>query len=249
MAKLAVLILTYNEELHIEECMKSAAFADEIVVVDSGSTDRTVELATSGGARAVTHPMTDGFAAQRNFALLQSDAEWIMFLDADERITPELAAEIKSTVRAGTEAGYYIPRRNRFMGRWIKSCGWSPDLSLRLFIRNAANYTGIVHESLHIDGKVGRLKNCFEHLAYTNLEQYLQKMNNYTTLAARGLQEKGKTTCALEIAFRPVFAFIKMYILRKGFTEGLEGFIISVLSAVYVFLKYGKLYYLQRNSQ
>lgn len=242
MAKLAVLILAGNEKMHIGDCVKSAKFADEVIVIHSGGSDGTAEIAENCGAKVVYHPMTEGFAAQRNFALTATDAEWVMFLDADERISGELAAEIGVHINTGC-SGYKMPRCNIFLGRWIRGCGWYPDYCLRLFKREQAKYTGLVHEKVHIIGEIGILKNALQHFSYRNIEHYMNKLNKYTSLAAEQMSEDGRKAAFTDITLRPVFTFIKMYILKRGFQDGVPGLIVSILSSVYVFIKYLKLYY------
>lgn len=250
MSKLAVLILTYNEQQHIMECIHSASFADEIIVVDSGSTDNTVMLLDQAGIKVIHHPMHEGFAAQRNFALQQTDAQWVMFLDADERITLELATEIKKRLQADPEiSAFALPRRNHFLGKQIKHCGWYPDYSYRLMKREKVYYVGLVHEHLKIDGLVSKIKEPFEHFTYYSIEQYINKLNKYTTLAAADMMQNGKRANMVDIILRPLASFIKTFILRKGIMDGIEGFIISLLSAFYVLVKYSKLFYLGKKVQ
>lgn len=245
MNKLTIIILTYNEERHIKECIESVRFADEILIIDSGSVDKTLEIAEEAGARVVTHPMTEGFAAQRNFAMQQTTTDWILFLDADERMTPLLANEIKEAIVDYKQiTAFKIPRRNHFLGKWIKNCGWYPDYSLRLMKKGKAHYTGLVHEHLVVDGLTSVLKQPFIHYTYSNIEQYLAKLNKYTSLAALEMKQKGKKSGLLDIGFRPAFTFFKFFLLRKGFLDGIEGLVVSLLSAFYVLVKYVKLYYL-----
>lgn len=248
MNKLTVIILTYNEERHIEECIKSAKLADEILVVDSGSIDKTVFIAKEAGARIVNHPMNEGFAAQRNFALEQSTNTWVMFLDADERITPLLAEEITAALAApGDIVAFKIPRRNHFMGTEIKHCGWYPDYNFRLMKKGKVRYSGLVHEHVLFDGNTRKLKQPFLHFTYTSVEQYLEKLNKYTSLSALDMRKRGKKARVTDIILRPPITFLKMFTLRKGILDGLEGFTICLLSSFYVFIKYTKLFYLQRS--
>lgn len=246
MNKLTVIILTYNEERHIKDCIASAGLADEILIIDSGSSDNTVQIAREAGARVITHPMNEGFAAQRNFALEQAANEWVMFLDADERITTSLAEGIKAVLTEGPKiSAFRIPRRNHFLGKWIKHCGWYPDYSLRLMRKGEAYYTGLVHEHLVVDGETSVLNEPFIHYTYSSVEQYLSKLNKYTSLAAQEMKARDKIASILDIAFRPAFTFLKMFFLRKGIFDGIEGLVICLLSSFYVLVKYTKLYYLK----
>ena len=244
MAKLAVLILTFNEELHIEECMNSAAFADEIVVIDSGSTDRTVEMAENAGAKVAVRPMADGFAAQRNFALTQTDAEWVLFLDADERITEELAKEITSVVAQNEPVAYELLRYNFIFRQPMNHGVFRPDYSLRLYPRTAISWTGLVHEKAHVSCPVHRLKSKMLHYTYDDWERYFSKFNNYTTIMARKMYEEGKTASLAKLLFRPLWAFFRVYILQNGWRDGKLGLIFSINHFFYTFVKYAKLDYL-----
>ena len=247
MAKLAVLILTYNEEANIADCIQSAAFADEIVVVDSGSTDKTVELATSLGAHCVYKPMRDGFAAQRNFALTQTNLEWVLFLDADERITPALAEEIRWTVTAGDRQSYEILRVNVMFGRPLQHGVYQPDWSLRLYPRDAVEWEGVVHEQAKVSVSVRRLRHNMFHYTYTNWERYFFKFNQYTTMMAEQMQRQGKQARFWQdIVLRPYIAFFKMFVIKKGFLDGRLGFTLSVFHFFYTMAKYVKFYWLQK---
>lgn len=248
MNKLTVIILTYNEERHIKECIVSAKLADEILVIDSGSKDKTVFIAKEAGARVINHPMNEGFAAQRNFALEQTTNEWVMFLDADERITPSLAEEIMAVLADPEKiVAFKIPRCNHFMGKWVKNCGWYPDYSFRLMQKGKVSYIGLVHEHLQVDGATGELKQPFIHFTYNSIEQYLEKLNKYTSLAALDMKNRGKKVNLIDIALRPPLTFFKMFLLRKGVLDGITGLIICLLSSFYVLIKYSKLLYLQRS--
>lgn len=247
MPRLALLIITFNEEENITACIKSAPFADEIVVVDSGSTDHTVALAKELGAKVYYHKMTS-FAEQRNIALEHATADWVLFLDADERISPKLAVTIQRLMNTSHHyAGFRLPRRSYFMGQWVR--GWYPDRVIRIFERSKGRYTGIVHEAVHIEGSVDTLYEDIIHYPYKDIEAYMNKMNKYTTMAARELLEKGRKASLTDILFRPLFATFKMLILRKSIFDGVVGFLISILSGVYVLLKYSKLYFLQKRSK
>ena len=227
--RLAVVILTKNEEKHIAACMASAAFADEILVIDSGST------------------MTDeGFAGQRNFALTQTQADWVLYLDADERITPELAAEIESVIQADKQACYAVKRWNIIFGQKMKHGDHGPDWCLRLFPRMQVRWDGVVHESPLTKLPQLKLAGAMHHYTYTDWVRYFDKFNQYTTLMARRMLDHGKRASFTDILLHPAFAFIRFYILRLGFLDGKQGFIFAVNHYFYTMIKYVKLYYWQR---
>lgn len=246
MKKLTVIILTCNEERNIKECIESAGVADEVLVIDSGSTDNTLQIAQNSGARVVCHPMKEGFAAQRNFALKQTNAEWVMFLDADERISADLANEIKNAILNNKKTAYEIPRRNIAFGHWLKYGGWYPDYCLRLYPREAVTYTGIVHERAVVNVPTKKFKNPFDHYTYDDWDRYFGKFNSYTTLMATQLYEKGKRASIFSIVFRPLWAFFRTYVMKLGFLDGKMGFIMAAFHYFYTMAKYVKLYYMQK---
>lgn len=249
MPRMAVLILTFNEKRHIAECIKSAAFADEIVVVDSGSSDETRQIAEGLGAKVVTRPMADGFAAQRNFALTQTEADWVMFLDADERITPELAAEIRAVVDKNKPLAYEILRHNYVFRRLLKYGSFRPDYSLRLYPRTAITWTGIVHEAAHVTCPVRRLTAVIIHYTYDDWDRYFAKFNSYTTIMARKMFEENKRVGLAEMLFRSCWGFVRVYFLHSGWRDGRLGLVFSVLHGFYTFVKYIKLDDLNRKAQ
>ena len=247
MKKLAVLILTYNEEANIEDCIRSAAFADEIVLIDSGSTDRTRSLAESLGARFVVHAMDEGFAAQRNFALTQTDADWVFYLDADERMTTEAGDEVRALVELGEPAAYEIRRMNIVLGQMMHHGAHRPDYSRRLYPRQAVEWEGVVHESARTTVPLRRMKHVMHHYTYKDWETYFQKFNRYTTLAAQNVYELGRRAGLVQILLHPVFGFTKAYILKQGFRDGFLGFVMSVMAMFSTFVKYLKLYRLSKS--
>lgn len=240
--KIAAIVLTYNEEKHIGPCLQTLQWVDELIVIDDFSQDDTVNIARTLGARIYERKL-DSFSSQRNFALEKCNADWILVLDADERITEELKLEILDVLSNPLACGYKMPRKNYFMGKRIRGCGWYPDYSLRLFRKTGAVYTKTVHEHLDIAGPVRKLKNPLLHYTYTSMEQYLQKLDKYTTMDAEELYNKGKRANLCHIVLRPAYKFLNFYIFRMGFLDGLEGFILSALSAFYVLVKYTKLYF------
>lgn len=252
MPKLAVIILTKNEEKNIEDCIRSASFADEIVVIDSGSTDQTQELAEAAGARVIVHPMTEqGFAGQRNYALTQTDASWVCYLDADERITPEAAEDIRAVVKEDALAAYKIKRMNIVFGQLMKYGEHRPDHVVRLFPKNCVKWSGVVHEGPVLGNGVAikTIKGCLHHYTYTDWNRYFEKFNQYTTLMAEKMQENGRRVSFADILFHPIFAFFRFYILRLGFLDGKQGFIFAVNHYYYTMIKYVKLYYLQKETR
>ncbi len=243
MPRLSVTIIVLNEEENIVPCLTSVSFADEIVVVDSGSTDRTLELARGFTDRIFT---TDwrGFAGTKQFALDQARMEWVFSLDADERVAPALKDEILGVVRAdGPLAGYRVPRKNYFCGRWVRRLGWYPDYTLRLFQREKGRFREReVHEEVKVDGPVGVLKTPLDHYSYRSVSEYVTRMDRYARLAARELAKAGRRPYPGELLWRPFFTFLHLYLVRLGFLEGLDGYTLAVLMSQYRFLKY---YYLR----
>jgi glycosyltransferase involved in cell wall biosynthesis len=244
--KLSVTVITRNESANIAGALESIAWADDIVVVDSESHDDTVTQARRFTERVVVRPWS-GYAAQKNFAASLAAHDWIFSLDADERVTPALAAEIRTALAADPpHAGYRIPRVAHHLGRWIRTTDWYPDDQLRLYDRRAAEWTGAyVHESVRANGTVGRLRNELQHYPYRDITDHLDTIDRYTTLAARDMHERGRRAGMLQIAGHPPFAFLRNYLLRGGIRDGVPGLIISTLNAYYVFLKFSKLWHLQ----
>ncbi|WP_018248126.1 glycosyltransferase family 2 protein [Orenia marismortui] len=241
MADLAALVLTYNEEGNIKECLESINWIEEIVVIDSYSSDNTIAIAKDYTDRVYQRKFDD-FASQRNFALDKIEATWVLVVDADERVTLELKDEILNLLTSPQADAYKIPRKNYFLGSWIKYCGWYPDYTLRLFKAQENRYSGLVHEGVKIKGKVDKVNNAFIHYTYRNLNHYLSKINHYTSLDAEKKYKAGKKKGLAYIILRPIVEFIKKFILKKGFLLGMPGLIVSVLSSYYQFLKYIKLW-------
>ncbi len=250
MPRLAVIILTKNEETNIEDAMKSAAFADEILIIDSGSTDRTRDLVEQNGAKFVSHPMNeDGFAGQRNYALTQTDAEWVFYLDADERITTEAAEEIKKVVYQNEHMGYKIKRLNVVFGQIMKYGEHGPDWCARLFPRMQVKWTGVVHESPTANLPIAALRYPLYHYTYTDWHRYFEKFNQYTDLMAQRMWENGKRASFTDILLHPTFAFVRFYFLRLGLLDGKQGLIFALNHYFYTMIKYVKLYYKQREER
>jgi glycosyltransferase involved in cell wall biosynthesis len=248
--KLSVGILTFNSERKIEEVLSSVKdIADEIVVLDSGSEDRTLEIAESFGAR-VFYRKFDNFVNQKNHLLSLCRGEWVLFIDDDEVVSEELAGEILKVKESNPPiAGYYVNVLTNYLGRWIKHA-WYPDWHLRLAKREKCRWEGDrVHEKLVVDGKVGYLKGNLLHYSYPSVSYHLKKIDLYTTLYAEGAFKKGKKFSLLKLLSSPVGAFLRRYILKRGFLDGFEGFALSVMASYYTFLKYLKLWELEKNEK
>ncbi len=243
MPKLAVTVITRNEAANIAAALASVAWADEILVVDAESTDDTVEIARRAGARVLVREWP-GFAGQKNFAAEQAAHDWILSIDADERVTPELADEIRRLLAGEPAArGFQVPRVSFYLGRWIRSTDWYPDYQLRLYDRRCGRWVGdYVHERVAVAGEVGRLRRDLQHLPYRDISHHLQTMDRYSTLAARQMTEAGRRVGALGLVSRPLGAFARNYILHGGWRDAHVGLVVSVLNSYYVFLKFAKLW-------
>ncbi len=244
--KLTVTVITRDEAGHIGAALQSVSWADEIIVVDSQSTDDTVSIARQLASRVEIREWP-GYSAQKNYAAEIASNDWILSIDADERVSPELATEIRELLRTGpAERGYRIPRVTWYLGRWIRSTDWYPDYQLRLYDRRAACWNGRrVHESVQLQGTPGMLRHELQHYAYRDISHHLATIDRYTTLAAEQWLADGRRTNAFEMFFHPRFAFLRNYFLRGGFRDGAVGLLISRMNAYYVFLKLAKLWELQ----
>lgn len=246
--KLSAIIVALNEEINIETCLKSLQWVDEIIVViDDRTTDRTEEIARFYTSHVFVQEW-QGYSGSKNFALSKATGDWIFWIDADEEVTPNLQTEIQKAIRQGKKyAGYEIPRLAFFLGRWIRHSGWYPGYVLRLFQRSKAQFNqALVHEGVQLTGEVGRLKNPLLHFTDRDIANYYRKYDSFTSLAARQMAERDRKFRIVDLLFRPLFLFIKMFILRAGFLDGLQGLILAVFSANYVFTKYAKLWERQR---
>jgi glycosyltransferase involved in cell wall biosynthesis len=247
--KLSVTVITKNEAADIGDALASVAWADEIVVVDSHSSDDTVAIARRYTDRVITRDWP-GYGNQKNYAASIASHDWILSLDADERVTPALADEIRRVLAgAPTESGFRIPRVTWHLGRWIRTTDWYPDPQLRLYDRRSAEWTGRrVHESVKARGAVGRLNGELQHYAYRDISDHLETIDRYTTYAACQMFEEGRRAGLMEIAAHPPLAFLRNYIARGGIRDGAVGFVVSAMNAYYVFLKFAKLWELQRDT-
>ncbi len=247
MDKLSVIIITKNEADNITHCLTSLAFADEIIILDSGSSDNTIEICQRFTDKIFS---TDwpGFGPQKNRALDKASYDWVLSIDADEMVSPELAREIKTLLAAPDKNGYHIQRISRYCGRTIRYSGWQSDKPLRLFNKHFGRFTNdIVHEKIVVAGPLGNTTNPLYHTPYKNLTQVLEKINTYSTYGAEQRLAKGKKG-NLPIAIgRGLWAFVKAYIIKRGFLDGREGFMLAVSNALTTFYCYMKLAYLLKN--
>jgi glycosyltransferase involved in cell wall biosynthesis len=244
---MSVVIITLNEERNIARCVRSAAFAAEILVVDSGSTDRTRELAASLGAKVLEHPW-EGYGQQKNWALARVTQPWVLFLDADEEVTPELAAEISAFVLAGgavegrTYAGATFPRKTWFLGRWILHGGWYPNRLVRLVKREGARWTEPeVHEALTVPGEIHAMENELLHYTFRDVGENVSTNVRFSRLGAGVARARGERGSLARILFKPFGKFLETYLWKGGFLDGFPGFVISINAAHSIFMKYVEL--------
>ncbi|MBW2092314.1 MAG: glycosyltransferase family 2 protein [Deltaproteobacteria bacterium] len=251
METLSAAIITYNEETNISACLKSVSWADEIVIVDSGSTDRTVELCREYTDK-VFYREWSGYAAQKNRAFDLTTGSWILSLDADERVTSELALEIKELLQhpQADIAGYYVPRKVFYRGKWLRYGDFYPERRLRLFRRDHGQCgPQAVHETIEVDGETGVLRHHLEHYSYHSVSDYLDRMQRYSNLSAEEYLRRGRRTGPLRMSAHAGFNFIKMFFLQRGFLDGYEGFLMACLYSIYTFVKYAKLIELSRQDE
>lgn len=251
MVPLSATLIVQDEEELLPAALESVAFCDDVVVVDSGSTDRTCEIARAKGARVFVNTPWPGFVAQRNLATERARHDWILAVDADERVTPELRREIESLrVRGFDHDGYRIPRVAYYLGHWIRGTDWYPDPQLRLFDRRQGRWEGgLVHESVKVGGSVGRLSGDLEHLTYRNISHHLRTIDSYTTLWAQQAFEQGKRAGVPLAAGASLWAFFRNYVLKGGFKLGAAGLTVSALNACYAYVKLAKLDELGRSGR
>ena len=230
------MIITLNEERNIKECLESVFFSNEIIVVDSGSMDRTVSLARSLGARVFEKRFED-FASQKNFGMGQAEGDWILLVDADERVTPALANEIKKTLEEAKAEGVFVIRRNNIFGRWMRFGINRLDWQLRLIKKSSGRFEGLVHERILFSGKAMRLKNPLLHYSTKSISSFMAKLNPYVNLEVKILDERQFVVGEKEMKRRPFEVFCKHYFIKLGFLDGLEGFLFCFLSAYYEFIR------------
>lgn len=236
---LSAVVLTRNEERNIEDCLRSLSWADQLLVLDSNSTDRTVDLAREAGASVEQRTFVN-YADQRNAALDLVQADWVFFVDADERATPELASEVRSAIESSAIVGWWVPRRNLIWGKWIQHAGWYPDYQLRLLKRDSARYdlARPVHEVVVLDGQEGWLKNSLIHHNYDTFQQFLRKQDAYATFEAQILLEKGLRPRLHSLVLQPLREFWRRYVSLQGYKDGGHGFALSCLMAYYTHVAY-----------
>ncbi len=245
---MSVTVITLDEAEHVGAAIDSAAWADEIVVVDCGSTDGTADIARAKSVNVLCRDWS-GYVDQKNYAAEHASHDWIFSLDADERIPPALATEIRGVLSSEPPMrGYRVPRVTFHLGRWIRTTDFYPDFQTRLYDRRAARWRGkYVHESVAVDGSVGQLRHDLEHYSFRDLRDQLDRVNHYTTLAARQMHDAGRRAGPLDLLVHPPAAFLRNYVLRRGMLDGTAGLTISLVNAYSVFLKFAKLWEMQRN--
>ena len=239
--KITATIITLNEERNIARAMESLRCCDQIVVLDSGSIDRTVELASKLGAKVIEGHWL-GYASQKNRAAEYAEHDWILSLDADEALSEALEGEIWNVKKRGPQYdAYTVPRLAKYMGRWILHGGWYPDRKVRLYNRHRAKWVGdFVHESVKVDGRVGHLESNLLHFTCDSLSEHLKTLDRYTTLAAEELVARKTKIGLSNLILDPAWTFLRSYVLQRGFLDGLEGLTIAHMAAIYTFLKYAK---------
>lgn len=242
MPSLSVIIITKNEAANILDCLRSVSWAGEIVVVDSGSTDDTVSICKEEGAQVYVHADWPGFGPQKNRALGYAGKDWVLSIDADERVTPELRDELIHAMNKGGAQGFYLPRLSQFCGKFIHHSGWYPDYVLRLFKRGAGRFSdSLVHESLLLTGRTAKLKSPLLHYSYLTADDVDRKVEHYSAAAAQQMFQSGKRSNWWDAALRAVWAFVRTYILRLGVLDGIAGWNIARMNARVTYLKYRKL--------
>lgn len=244
---LSIIIITKNEADQIQDCLETVQWADEIIVLDSGSTDDTVEI-----CRKYTDKVfeTDwpGYGPQKNRALEKATGDWVFSIDADERISPKLRSEIEQALKSGKYSGYEVPRASHYCGKRIRHSGWWPDYIVRLFKRDCGKFSNtLVHEIVEMQGPVGRLRNPLIHYSFSNFEEVLDKVNRYSTYNAEMLFQAGKTAGLLAAVGRGLWAFLKTWVFRAGFLDGRHGFMLAVSNAEGTYYKYIKLILLRES--
>lgn len=246
---ISVVIITKDEERDIGRALESVKTFAEIIIVDSYSSDKTLEIARQYTDKIFIHEWP-GFAKQKQRAIDYASLPWVLILDADECVTPQLQQEMVGAINNSQYQGYYVPRKNFFLGKWIQYCGFGKDLTLRLFQKTCSQMEmREVHEKVLVKGKLGTLNGYLEHYSHHDLQDYLDKTEHYATLAAKQMAKDGKKASTTAIVIKPFYAFIKIFLLKQGFRDGLQGFMIAFLFGFSTFLKYAKLWELEHNAQ
>lgn len=242
--KLSAVVSAYNEEHKIADCLRSLEFADELIVIDNESTDKTAALARAHGARVIPRKNNLMLNVNKNFGFREAKNDWILNLDADERVTRELREEIENKIKEGAADGYWIPRKNIIFGKWVKGDMWWPDYQLRLFKKGKGRFPEKhVHEYLEVDGKTGKLEAPLKHLNYSSISQFLHKMDKIYTENEASLQyASGKKLKGIDAVRYPVQDFFKTYFSQKGYKDGLHGLVLSLLQAFYSLVVFAKVW-------
>ncbi|MBI4465153.1 MAG: glycosyltransferase family 2 protein [Acidobacteria bacterium] len=251
MLPISAVIITLNEERRLPRALESLSVADEILVVDSGSTDGTRQVAERYGARFLVYPW-EGYSQQKNYAASQASHPWVLSLDADEALSPELAEELRRLKQQGPgdAVGFQMPRLASYQGRWIRHCGWYPDLKLRLYDRRRGRWGGnYVHEHVEVDGPVQTLQGDLHHFTCDSFQEHLERIDRYTTLAAREAFANGSRSVWAGMLAGPPWKFVETYFFRQGFRDGFPGLVIAAMAGLYVFLKYAKLFQIVQQSR
>lgn len=249
--EISAIVVCYNEEDNIGDCLASLAWCDEIVVVDSFSTDRTVEICRRYTDRVIQRPWV-GYRDQKAFAHSQATKEWVFLVDSDERVPPELREEIgDALIRFGSSYnGFLVPRLVYYLGKWWRRGGWYPDYDVRIFRRDRATWAGSdPHEQILVDGHVRRLRRPLHHYSYKDISDHIKRINHFTTVSSGELRKRGKRWKWTDSLCRPAMRFFYSYVWKRGFLEGFPGFFTAVTAAVYVFLRYAKLRELELKGQ
>lgn len=242
LTKISAIVIARNEERHIAECLESLSWADEIIVVDSFSTDGTPAISSRYAHKVVQRPF-DNFPSHRNAAMDLAANDWIFFLDADERVTPELANEVRETIERGERNGYWAPRRNIILGKWMRHAGWSPDHQLRLFRRDRGRYDEDrqVHELVVLEGEAGYLKNSIIHYNYESFGELFSQQNRYTDYEVRTMLASGVRPRPRNLVLQPLREFLRRYVTWKGYLDGFHGLFLSLVMTWYNLVIYVKL--------
>jgi glycosyltransferase involved in cell wall biosynthesis len=246
--KISACIIAFNEEAVIDDCLASVAWADEILLVDSGSTDRTKEIAERRGCRVIRQEFL-GHVKQKDLAVREAQHRWVFCLDADERLAADGEAVIRNALSGdgGRTAGYYFPRRTFYLGGWVDHGGWGKEYRLRLFDRERGKWGGVdPHDRVETDGPTRRLDAVISHFNYRDIAHHMEKLNAFTSTMADRKTVAGEKASLAKMVFNPMGRFFRMFVFRQGFRDGVRGFVIAVIGAFYVFLKYAKLWEMQR---
>ena len=250
--KISVAIICFNEEKKIERCLQSVSWADEIVILDSHSTDQTVAICKKFTDKVLVHDF-DGHIQQKNRVLEHCENDWVFSIDADEVVTDKLKTEIqalKKELELTDISGFFVNRKIKYLGKWIKHSNWYPDYKLRLFRKSKAKWGGVnPHDQIILDGKDSRLSSELEHYSYDSVSDHLRTVDNFTSIISKEYYKKGKRASIINLTLRPIYGFTKSYFIKRGFLEGKRGLIIAIIDSYYVFLKFVKLYEIQLESK